>query len=400
MRKGLDKNWLYEQYITIDKTPKQISVENNISYSTVIHRIYDLEMKKDKQEKSYNSKEWLYEQYILNGKTAKQIANEIGCSRDQIAHKLSEFNIARGHEEYLCDNRDWLYEQYIVQDKTYKQIAEEFNIPDGIVATRGKKFGFKKDKPVFTKEFLYEEHIVKHKNMLQIAHETGHNNTTVRKYMDMYKIPVWTCKDSPNEYWDNKDGTTSVAVFDNYGKYLDSFIVDTDKVDKIQGIKWLLVRDTIVKDRERYRVISNTHPSIILARFLLDVNDDNLFVDHKDNNPLNNRIENLRIATRSDNQSNHDIHCNNTSGFTGVSFDNKAGKWFAQIKAQGIHYYFGKYLLLEDAVYARYCAEKILFGEFRSDRNDDNILSAIDKCCRKDEIKQYVTDIINKRKLA
>lgn len=397
MRSKLDKDWLYEQYIVLNKTPKQISTEFNLNYSTVIHRIYNLGIKKEKEEKIYNSKEWLYEQYIVKNKTAKQVAKEAGCSTNRIAHLLSEFNIKK-HKQYLCDDYDWLYDQYIVQDKTYNQISEEFNIPISIVIARGQSFGIKKYKPVFTKEFLYEEHIVKHKNMLQIAHETGHNNTTVRKYMDKYNIPVWTCMHNENEYHDNWDGTTSVAVYDNYGYYIDSFIIDTDKVDKINSIKWLLLKDNSVKGRKRHRVTSNTHPSIILARYLLDVSDSNIYVDHKDNNPLNNRMENLRIATKSNNQSNHDIHKNNKSGYAGVLKDSKSGKWYAQIKSQNLNYYLGKYEKIEDAIYARYCAEQILFGEFRSDRNDANILKEISKCIRKDEIKQRVINVINRRK--
>lgn len=397
-KSDIDKDWLYNQYVTLGKSPKQISVEFGLNYSTVIHRIYDIGIKKDHEEKIYNSREWLYQQYIINGKTAKQIANEIGCGKDTIAHKLSEFGIKRKRKTYPCDNYDWLYNQYIVQDKTYKQISEEFDIPIGTLVFRGEKFGIKKEKPIYTKEFLYEEHIVKHKNMLQIARETGRNNTTVKKYMDKYNIPIWTYGDAQNEYRDNEDGTTSVLVYDGYGEYIDSFTIDTNEVDRVKTIKWLLVKDNIVKNRERYRVESNTHPAIILGRFLLNITDSEMLVDHKDNNPLNNTLSNLRIATRSNNQSNHDIHTNNTSGFTGVSYDKKKDIWYAQIKSNGIKYNLGKYKKIEDAVYARFCAEQILFGDFRSNRNDDNILKEVDKCINKEEIKQRIINTINRRK--
>jgi hypothetical protein len=42
-------------------------------------------------------------------------------------------------------------------------------------------------------------------------------------------------------------------------------------------------------------------------------------IDHIDGNPLNNRIENLREVTKSENLSNTKIYRNNTSGTKGVS---------------------------------------------------------------------------------
>ena len=50
-------------------------------------------------------------------------------------------------------------------------------------------------------------------------------------------------------------------------------------------------------------------------------------IDHKDNDQLNNRIENLRPATRSQNCSNTGIGKKNTSGVKGVSWSKRNNKW-------------------------------------------------------------------------
>lgn len=54
------------------------------------------------------------------------------------------------------------------------------------------------------------------------------------------------------------------------------------------------------------------------------------FIDHKDGNPLNNRIENLREASRSENNRNASKRSNNTSGIVGVHWNKGANKWLAQ----------------------------------------------------------------------
>lgn len=54
-------------------------------------------------------------------------------------------------------------------------------------------------------------------------------------------------------------------------------------------------------------------------------------VDHINRVRLDNRISNLRLATHSENMQNRKLQKNNKSGFRGVSWDEKYGKWRARI---------------------------------------------------------------------
>jgi len=80
-------------------------------------------------------------------------------------------------------------------------------------------------------------------------------------------------------------------------------------------------------------------------------------IDHKDRNPMNNRIENLRVVSKSENQHNHGLHRNNTSGYPGVSWHKNAKKYKAQICINNKHIYLGLFTTPEEAFLAYQCAK-------------------------------------------
>lgn len=100
--------------------------------------------------------------------------------------------------------------------------------------------------------------------------------------------------------------------------------------------------------------------SRMLGRDLLPTED----VDHTNMNPLDNRRENLRLATRSQNLANTKTRSNNTSGFKGVYFDKTKQKWRAIITVNKEIKRLGRFDTPEEA-HAAYCeAAKHYYGEF------------------------------------
>lgn len=76
-------------------------------------------------------------------------------------------------------------------------------------------------------------------------------------------------------------------------------------------------------------------------------------VDHQDHNRANNQWDNLRVATRSENQRNQTMGKDNKSGFTGVCRHKACEKWVATIHVSGKLKYLGIFKDINDAITAR-----------------------------------------------
>ncbi len=77
-------------------------------------------------------------------------------------------------------------------------------------------------------------------------------------------------------------------------------------------------------------------------------------IDHIDRNKLNNRIENLREATHSQNMLNRKKHKTNKSGYKGVSWYSGNKKWKAQVCVNYKVIHLG-YFETPELAYEAYC---------------------------------------------
>jgi hypothetical protein len=116
---------------------------------------------------------------------------------------------------------------------------------------------------------------------------------------------------------------------------------------------------------------ANGHKTFLIHRLIAEAfipNPENKpCVDHIDNNPSNNSLENLRWATNQENHRNTHTRCTNTSGVKGVVWYKPTGKWRAQICINGVGIHLGYFDTIEDATLARQTYAKEAFGEFVND---------------------------------
>ena len=84
-------------------------------------------------------------------------------------------------------------------------------------------------------------------------------------------------------------------------------------------------------------------------------------IDHVNQNKDDNRIANLRVVSNKQNGENITLFKHNTSGYRGVRWYSRTGKWIAEIKHLKHSRYLGYFDNIEDAIAARAQAEQALF---------------------------------------
>lgn len=89
-------------------------------------------------------------------------------------------------------------------------------------------------------------------------------------------------------------------------------------------------------------------------------------VDHKDRDRRNNRIENLRAASSVQNGYNKSMQVTNRSGYKGVSYCKRSGKWQANISVNGKIKFLGRFEFADIAHLAYEMAAAEYHGEFAS----------------------------------
>jgi hypothetical protein len=103
--------------------------------------------------------------------------------------------------------------------------------------------------------------------------------------------------------------------------------------------------------------------NIMMHRLIMNT-PEGMDTDHINGDKLDNRRENLRVCTRSQNMQNTTRRSDNTSGYKGVDWDKENGKWRAEIKVDSRRINLGRYDSAEEAALAYDRAAREYHGEF------------------------------------
>ena len=117
-------------------------------------------------------------------------------------------------------------------------------------------------------------------------------------------------------------------------------LIDDEDYELVSQYKW-----RVQKVRTGYYAVRNSsrvngkQKRIYLHRFILSP-ESGFEIDHINHNGLDNRRENLRVCTRSENQSNR-IATKKTSKYKGVSWNSRYKKWKAVLMHNKKSYFLG-----------------------------------------------------------
>lgn len=150
----------------------------------------------------------------------------------------------------------------------------------------------------------------------------------------------------------------------------EKFYFDKEDFEKIKDLCWMDRKDRIISSIPNDSLLyqKSTRKSkvkhIALHHLILGIYDaNNIIVDHIDRNPRNNCKSNLRLVTPSENMYNRSLSKNNSSGITGVHFNNKDKRWRSEIVCKKQYRYLGQFINKEDAIKCRLKAELKYFGK-------------------------------------
>lgn len=161
----------------------------------------------------------------------------------------------------------------------------------------------------------------------------------------------------PNDYEIQED---YVIMYTNKGEM---FLVDLEDFWKVKDISWH-------KNEQGYIVSTINGKQTRIHRFIMNC-PQGYDIDHKygKTTRYDNRKYNLRIATRSQNNTNKGLQINNTTGITGVYKHSFGDKWYANIWQNNKTIYLGLFDTKEEAIFARKQAEEKYYGEFSYDNS-------------------------------
>ena len=142
-----------------------------------------------------------------------------------------------------------------------------------------------------------------------------------------------------------------------------TFTIDKEDYDAVSKYAWSF-------DKYGYLVsFAGSNKCTKLHRYILNVTNPDLVVDHIDHNPSNNRRSNLRVCTKSNNSCNRRMDRRNKSGITGVFWSNSRNKWIASIGYDNKKISLGEFNYINDAIATRKKAEEKYFGEYSYDNS-------------------------------
>ena len=140
------------------------------------------------------------------------------------------------------------------------------------------------------------------------------------------------------------------------------FYIDKEDYEKVKNYCWHKHKDGYM--RTCLEVVNGKNKYILMHYLLIEKKSIDDEVDHINGNTYDNRKSNLRIVKHINNMKNLKMYKNNTSGYQGVCWNKRDGKWYSYIQVDNERINLGKFTDKNKAIAIRKQAEEKYFGEY------------------------------------
>ena len=186
------------------------------------------------------------------------------------------------------------------------------------------------------------------------------------KFRLTFNVPKWLdclCAWPVIKYRKFKYGYTYRKIKLNDGRYT---LVDPDIYYRFNDFDWCAKTCFGITYAVRFVDTNKGTKTISIHREITNAQTDKI-VDHRNRNSLDNRIDNLRFATYSQNACNRNSNIDKSktsSMYRGVTINKKNGKWSAKISVNSKKVWLGSFTNEIDAASAYDDAARKYHGEF------------------------------------
>ena len=203
-------------------------------------------------------------------------------------------------------------------------------------------------------------------------------NVYCTKHYNQMKKYGHVLDDNPRTIFDKNDiyvqgDIAYVELYDIKSNYVATAKIDKEDIIKILPYKWRFTHG--------YAHVANRKTkSLMMHKIIMNTDE---FVDHINHDTLDNRKCNLRIVTKSQNA----INMRTAKGY----YLSISGSWSARIKLNQKIICLGNYEHEEEAMYARWYAEQLLFKEYAYKKEEPVLPDFL-----KEKIREYVNQKVQR----
>jgi hypothetical protein len=342
-----NKKWRLHRYIIIEILKNNINYKNQIDHINRdklnnkrdnLRIVSNSENSRNKCKQINTSSKYIGVSYIKNKNLWLASINinkkTIVARYNNEHHAAYQYNIWCQEYNLNTANLNIIPYSYLINFKLYKIKDKLNNLPTNIYFHQNKYQLIINNKYIGIYNTLKEAIAIKEHKLKEL--EDKKNNILLEQAIKR-----------------NNDNECIIEIFNNKKEKIAETIVDKNIYYDLIKYNWYLTGNKFI--------INNKLG--LLHRYIMNYSGDQ-FIDHINNNSLDNRKENLRIVTHKQNSLNKISSIYKSSKYIGVCWNKEKNKWKSYITIEGKQKHLGYYTTEIQAAQIRDVATLKYFGEY------------------------------------